>query len=104
MRAVHSAAVGGNKMSAAERALGGASDEQMRVRPREDLNSIAWILWHVARAEDIFVNPVLADRSQVDGPLRASPMKSDCAGKAGARTAAFPQTGRLPRAGRPGAG
>ncbi len=63
--AVHSAAVGGNKMSAVERALGGVSDEQMRVRPREDLNSIAWILWHIARAEDIFVNPVLAGRSQV---------------------------------------
>ena len=51
--AVHSAAVGGNKASAAERALGGVSDDQMRVRPREDLNSIAWILWHIARAEQI---------------------------------------------------
>ena len=37
----------------------------MRVRPREDLNSIAWILWHIARAEDIILNPVLAGRSQV---------------------------------------
>jgi hypothetical protein len=63
--AVHSAAVGGNKASAAERALGGLSDEQMRVRPREDLNSLAWILWHIARAEDIMVNPVLAGRAQV---------------------------------------
>jgi hypothetical protein len=62
---VHSAAVGGNKASAAERALGGVSDDQMRVRPREDLNSIAWILWHIARAEDIILNPVLAGRSQV---------------------------------------
>ncbi len=63
--AVHSAAVGGNKMSAAERALGGLSDEQMRVRPREDLNSLAWLLWHIARAEDIMVNSVLSGRSQV---------------------------------------
>lgn len=62
---VHSAAVGGNKASAVERTLGGLTDDQMRVRPREDLNSIAWIVWHLARAEDIFVNPVLADRSQV---------------------------------------
>ena len=62
---VHSAAVGGNKASAAERALGGVSDDQMRVRPREDLNSIAWILWHIARAEDIILNPVLAGRAQV---------------------------------------
>jgi hypothetical protein len=63
--AVHSAAVGGNKMSAGERAFAGVSDEQMRVRPREDLNSLAWLLWHIARAEDVFVNPVLAGRPQV---------------------------------------
>ena len=63
---VHSAAVGGNKASAAERALGGVSDDQMRVRPREDLNSIAWILWHIARAEDIILNPVLAGRPGPD--------------------------------------
>ena len=63
--AVHSAAVGGNKASAAERALGGVTDEQMRMRPREDLNSLAWLLWHIARAEDIILNPVLSGRSQV---------------------------------------
>jgi hypothetical protein len=63
--AVHSAAVGGNKMSAAERTFGGLTDEQMRARPREDLNSLAWLMWHIARGEDIFVNPVLAGRPQV---------------------------------------
>jgi hypothetical protein len=63
--AVHSAAVGGNKGSAAERAFAGLSDEQMRVRPREDLNSLAWLMWHIARAEDIFVNPVIAGRPQI---------------------------------------
>jgi hypothetical protein len=57
--AVQSAAVGGNKMSTAERTFGSLTDEQMRVRPREDLNSLAWILWHIARSEDIFVNRVL---------------------------------------------
>ncbi len=63
--AVHSAAVGGNKMSAAERTLNGLTEEQMRLRPREDMNSIAWLVWHIARAEDIMVNRVLAGRSQV---------------------------------------
>ena len=63
--AMHSAAVGGNPMSSAERTFGGLSDEQMRVRPREDLNSLAWLLWHIARAEDIFLNAVLRGRSQV---------------------------------------
>ena len=70
--AVHSAAVGGNKASAAERAFGGMSEEQMRIRPRDDLNSLAWLMWHIARAEDIFVNAVLAGRAQVfdDGWLK----------------------------------
>jgi hypothetical protein len=63
--AMHSAAVGGNKMSAAERAFGGLTDEQMRVRPREDLNSLAWLMWHIARAEDIMVNVVLTNGAQV---------------------------------------
>jgi DinB superfamily len=63
--AVHSAAVGGNKASAAERAFGGLSAEQMRVRPREDLNSLAWLMFHIARAEDILVNVVLSGQAQV---------------------------------------
>lgn len=63
--AVHSVAVGGNKMSQAERAFAGLDDEQMRIRPRADLNSLAWLMWHIARAEDIVVNQVLAGRPQV---------------------------------------
>ena len=63
--AVQSVAVGGNPVSAAERAFGGLSDAQMRVRPREDLNSLAWIMWHIARAEDIMVNALVAGREQV---------------------------------------
>jgi hypothetical protein len=63
--AMHSAAVGGNKMSAAERAFAGVTDEQMRLRPREDLNSLAWLMWHIARAEDVVVNAVLGGRAQV---------------------------------------
>ena len=62
---MHSAAVGGNKMSSAERTFAGVTDAQMRVRPREDLNSLAWLMWHIARAEDIIVNTVLAGRAQV---------------------------------------
>src|SRR5215813_15546788 len=63
--AMHSAAVGGNKMSASERTFTGLNDEQMRVRPREDLNSLAWLMWHIARAEDIFVNTILGARTQL---------------------------------------
>ena len=63
--AMHSAAVAGNKMSAAERAFAGLTEAQMRVRPREDLNSLAWLMWHIARAEDIMVNRMLASQAQV---------------------------------------
>jgi len=63
--AMHSAAVGGNKMSASERTFASLSDEQMRVRPREDLNSLAWLMWHIARAEDIFINTILSARTQL---------------------------------------
>jgi hypothetical protein len=37
----------------------------MRARPREDLNSLAWLMWHIARAEDIFANVILTGRDQV---------------------------------------
>jgi hypothetical protein len=63
--AVHTAAVGGNKMSVAERTFAGVTDAQMRVRPREDLNSLAWLMFHIARAEDVMVNMMLAGRAQV---------------------------------------
>lgn len=63
--AVHSAAVGGNKFSLADRTFAGLSDDQMRVRPREDLNSLAWIMWHIARAEDIMTNVLVSGRNQV---------------------------------------
>ena len=48
-----------------ERWLAGLSEEQMRRRPREGLNSIVWLLWHMARTEDVAVNLVVAARSQV---------------------------------------
>ncbi len=63
--AVHSKDVAGNAGAVAERTLGGLTDDQMRARPREDLNSIAWLVWHIARAEDIFLNLVLVGRDQV---------------------------------------
>lgn len=41
------------------------SEQQMRTRPHESVNSIAWIFWHVARAEDIALNRLASDGSQV---------------------------------------
>ena len=62
---MHAASVTGDKGTLAERTFGGLSDEQMRARPREDLNSLAWLMWHIARAEDIFSNIILSGRDQV---------------------------------------
>ena len=45
--------------------LSGLSDEQMRRRPGEGVNSIVWLLWHMARTEDVAVNLVVAARTQV---------------------------------------
>jgi len=39
--------------------------ELLRVRPHPRANSLAWNLWHVARAEDFGVNSFVADRPQV---------------------------------------
>ncbi|HET9854132.1 MAG TPA: DinB family protein [Methylomirabilota bacterium] len=62
---MHATSVTGEKGTLAERTFGGLTDEQMRARPREDLNSLAWLMWHIARAEDIFSNIILSGRDQV---------------------------------------
>ena len=41
------------------------SDDRMRLRPGPGLNSLIWLLWHMARTEDAAVNPVVAGRPQV---------------------------------------
>jgi len=50
------------------RALEGLSDEQIRRRPGPQLGSLAWLLWHLVRVEDIAVNRIVADRPQVFNP------------------------------------
>jgi hypothetical protein len=62
---MHAIGVTGDKGTLAERTFGGLADDQMRTRPREDLNSLAWLMWHIARAEDIFANVILTGREQV---------------------------------------
>ncbi len=45
--------------------LDGVSEEQARARPAPGTNSIIWILWHMARSEDMGVNTIVAGRPQV---------------------------------------
>jgi hypothetical protein len=52
-------------VSPAQRVFGHLTDDQMRMRPAAGLNSLIWLLWHMARTEDAAVNPVVAGRAQV---------------------------------------
>ena len=61
---LHSAEVAGGTPYA-DRVFAGLSDDQMRARPGQGLNSLVWLLWHMARTEDAAVNPVVASRDQV---------------------------------------
>jgi DinB family protein len=47
-----------------ERVYGGITDEQLRARPA-GMNSLAWLLWHTARTEDVNVNLVVTNGHQV---------------------------------------
>ena len=54
-----------NDISYVDLILSGVSDEQMRVRPAAGVNTLAWLVWHTARAEDIAVNAMVAGGPQV---------------------------------------
>ncbi len=43
----------------------GLTDAQLRCCPQDNLNSIAWLLWHMARCEDVAVNTVLRGEQEV---------------------------------------
>jgi hypothetical protein len=48
-----------------DRALGGLTEADLRERPAEGVNSIIWLLWHMARTEDASVNLVVTNGRQV---------------------------------------
>jgi len=45
--------------------FGSLSEAQLRARPHPGVNTIAWLLWHSARIEDVALNRFLTDRPQV---------------------------------------
>ena len=61
----HSAATLPSDLPLEDMLLDGLDDDKIRLRPREGLNSMAWFLWHMARAEDAASNLILAGRGQV---------------------------------------
>lgn len=46
-------------------AIGRLTDRQLRGRPQPGVNSVAWLLWHMARVEDVGVNRFVVDGAQV---------------------------------------
>lgn len=62
----HAAALtGATEPMLSDQVLAGLSEDQLRLRPAPGLNSIAWLLWHIARSEDVMVGVLLTERGQV---------------------------------------
>jgi hypothetical protein len=45
--------------------VAGMTEQQLRHSPHPAVNPITWILWHIARCEDMGVNRLIVDRPQV---------------------------------------
>ncbi len=62
---VHSAQVAeGEQRSLEDGVLRHLTEEHLRARP-QGLNSIIWLLWHMARVEDVGINVIVAARPQI---------------------------------------
>ena len=61
----HAADVYDRTATGVGRWLAALSDDQLRARPAKGVNSILWLIWHMARTEDVAVNLVIAARPQV---------------------------------------
>jgi hypothetical protein len=64
--AVHSASISGKQTwSLLDEALADLTDAQICARPPHGVNSIAWLLWHTTRIEDISMNCLVFEQEQV---------------------------------------
>lgn len=61
----HTAEVAEPDLSVQDLILKDVTSAQIRLRPRPGFNSLAWLFWHMTRAEDIGVNAVIAGHPQV---------------------------------------
>lgn len=57
--------ISGDMIGAEENLCKDLAHDQMRQCPEGRHNSIAWLLWHMARCEDVMVNTVIRDVSEV---------------------------------------
>jgi hypothetical protein len=57
--------VSGSRWSFQDEISSDLTDEQLRQIPGGHLHSIAWLLWHIARTEDVTINVLLANTDQL---------------------------------------
>lgn len=48
-----------------QKAVEGLTSEELSKRPTDQCNSIGWLMWHTARAEDILINGSMQQKPQV---------------------------------------
>ena len=61
----HAPEVGQPDFSIQDLILRDLTDEHLRARPQAGFNSLAWLFWHMTRAEDLGMNLVIAAGPQV---------------------------------------
>jgi hypothetical protein len=57
--------VSGSRWSFQDEISADLTDQQLRQIPSDRLHSIAWLLWHIARTEDVTINLLLANTNQL---------------------------------------
>jgi hypothetical protein len=63
---VHTATIsGGQAWSLQDEVLANLTDEQIKTRLRPGTNSIAWLLWHTTRIEDMTINVLVLGQPQI---------------------------------------
>jgi hypothetical protein len=64
--AVHTAAISsGHPWSLHDEALAGLSEDQIKACPPKQVNSIAWLLWHITRIEDMTINSLVYGKPKI---------------------------------------
>jgi hypothetical protein len=80
--AVHTAAISeGGAWSLHDEVLAGLTPPQIKKVPRPGQNSIAWLLWHITRIEDMTINTLMLYQPQVWTPAWAAKLvfsRPDC--------------------------
>lgn len=63
---IHSTAMSGSsEWSFEDELFDGFTKAHLRAQPAGGMNSIAWLIWHIARIEDVTMNLLVAGRPQV---------------------------------------